>query len=304
MPLTAISDISLSSCALCGSTSELILSHIIPKFVFRRLIKTSVGKLRSGENPNVTTQDGEKHKMLCYNCEQLFSGFEREFATNIFYPFQDRQQKSFKYGEWLQKFVVSVSWRSLYIDLIDFVSNHIGSIDAINRLVECEKIMREFLLGERSDVSFIENHIFFADEIDNASEEFIKLRPHMNLFRSATSYTTIIEANQAHYTYTNLTGILLFTLYGRLDDEEWTNTQVFPSGIIEGKKQIIRSHSADEIRQALEEAERIRAAISENQQKIINQRYEAVTGSTQHYPIFDLAEKDKKLRQNSQTDNT
>lgn len=289
-------EINLSRCALCGKEGELRESHIIPKFVFRRLAKTAVGKLRSGTSPNVPVQDGEKHKLLCADCEGLFSTFEAEFARNIFYPFQDSSQKQFQYNEWLQKFVISVSWRSLYLDLIDFVRNQIGSIDSITNLVECERIMRDYLLDIRSDVGRIENHIFFFDDIDNASKEFTKLNPHMNILRSATSYTTIIESTQAHYTFTNLSGILLFTLYGRKIDEVWENTQVLCSGTISAQAQIVRSHCPDELLQALEEANRIRSSISEKQQEKIDHRYQAVTGDASRYPIFELAAKDKILK--------
>ncbi len=151
--------INLSSCALCGAVTDLQLSHIIPKFVFRMLTKTSVGKLRGGMNPNVPIQDGEKHYMLCKQCEELFSTYETEFATKIFYPFQEGTQKRFQYDEWLQKFIVSVSWRSLYLDLTDFVSNKIGSAYAISNLATCEQTMRNFLLGQRNDIGNIENHI-------------------------------------------------------------------------------------------------------------------------------------------------
>ena len=56
--------INLSGCALCGAVTDLKLSHIIPKFVYRMLTKTGVGKLRGGMNPNIPMQDGEKHYML------------------------------------------------------------------------------------------------------------------------------------------------------------------------------------------------------------------------------------------------
>lgn len=63
----------LKKCALCGSEAELELSHIVPKMAVRTLKKTSVGNIRSSENPNMVVQDSEKHYMLCGNCEDLFS---------------------------------------------------------------------------------------------------------------------------------------------------------------------------------------------------------------------------------------
>lgn len=289
--------INLSSCALCGKESELQLSHIIPKFVYRRFIKTAVGKLRSGLNPNVPVQDGEKHYMLCKECEELFSSYETQFASKIFIPYQDASQKRFVYDSWLQYFMISVSWRSLYLDLIDFVQHETGSVQSITSLVECEHIMRDFLLGKRFDTGIIENQIFFFDDVYRGSAELIKLNPHLNIRRGATSYTVIVDSNQAHYTFTNMMGILLFTLYGRREEETWTNTQVYDSGIIEAKQQVIRSHCADEILRVLEEVEKIRSSISEKQQEKINERYRMIEGKETDYPIFELFEKDKQIKE-------
>lgn len=288
--------INLSGCAMCGAVTDLQLSHIIPKFVYRTLTKTGVGKLRGGMNPNIPMQDGEKHYMLCEQCEELFCTYETEFANKIFHPFQEGTQKRFSYDEWLKKFIVSVSWRSLYLDLIDFVRNSIGSAHSINNLAACEGTMKDYLLGKRNDIDKIENHIFFFDDIDSASKEFIGLNPHLNIRRGAISYTTIIESNQAHYTYTNMAGIILFTLYGRQKSEEWINTQVFDAGTIEAKNQIVRSHCPDELHQTLMEAKRIRSEIGEKQQAKINERYEKVKGDEASYPVFEFIEKDKKIR--------
>lgn len=56
-------------CALCRENKELELSHIVPKFVIRYLKKTSTGAIRNMENPNKIAQDGEKHYLLCGDCE-------------------------------------------------------------------------------------------------------------------------------------------------------------------------------------------------------------------------------------------
>lgn len=51
----------MKPCALCQNISQLEESHIIPKFVFRYLNKTSHEAIRSLDNPNKVIQDGEKH---------------------------------------------------------------------------------------------------------------------------------------------------------------------------------------------------------------------------------------------------
>ena len=111
----------MSKCALCGEDKELQLSHIIPKFVGKYLKKTSIGKIRSQQNPNRTLQDIEKHYLLCHDCEELFSASERYFANTVFYPYKKEKLAIFGYDKRLFYFITSLSWRSLYLDVIDFV---------------------------------------------------------------------------------------------------------------------------------------------------------------------------------------
>ncbi|MFR8121942.1 MAG: hypothetical protein ACLU77_09320 [Waltera sp.] len=47
------------------------------------------------------------------------------------------------------------------MDILDFVENSVVGIDALECLIESEKIMNEFLRGKRNDLGKIENHIFF-----------------------------------------------------------------------------------------------------------------------------------------------
>lgn len=142
----------LKKCALCGVETELELSHIVPKMVMRTLKKTAVGNIRSSENPNIPAQDSEKHYMLCRNCEALFSENETFFANTLFHPYIKKEKIKFDYDSRLFYFLTSLSWRSLYLDLIDFKENHVVGIDALERLISCEKTMKDFLLRSRGDI--------------------------------------------------------------------------------------------------------------------------------------------------------
>lgn len=99
-------------CALCRQSKELEISHIIPKFVIRYLKKTSVGAIRNTQNPNKVVQDGEKHYLLCGECEDLFSIYETKFANTFFYPYMKDNEKVFNYDSDIYYFLTSVSWRS------------------------------------------------------------------------------------------------------------------------------------------------------------------------------------------------
>lgn len=67
----------VGTCALCKSQNIILQdSHIIPKFVSRRLIKKSItGFLRQASNPNKRLQDGDSTYLLCADCEQKFSKY-------------------------------------------------------------------------------------------------------------------------------------------------------------------------------------------------------------------------------------
>lgn len=286
----------LKECALCRKNSELELSHIIPKFVIRYLKESSIGQLRSSENPNSTVQDGEKYYMLCGECEDRFSECEKKFADTIFHSYFKQHQRSFEYDKWLYYFITSVSWRHLYLDLIDFVQHHTVGLDALECLIESEQLMREYLLGEREEIGNIEHHIFFFEDISSISDEFRKMQPHVSIHRSIAGYSGANEDVKTYFTMTNMMGIFLFTLYHKGKDEVWENTQIFNRvGKIEAKDQRVTSICGQEIIEIIKRAERDQEQISERQQEKIMERLRKAASNISQYPIRDDWEKDRKL---------
>lgn len=106
--------------ALYRINKELQLSHIVPSFVGRKMKNISPGNIRYTNELNKITQDIEKHYLLCHECEEFFSAKERWFANNIFNLWQDAEKSRFEYDENLTYFIVSLSWRSLYLDLEEY----------------------------------------------------------------------------------------------------------------------------------------------------------------------------------------
>ncbi len=104
----------LSTCQLCLKKKDLQKSHIIPKLIFTWLKKNSAtGNMRSLKSPNLRIQDGIKIKLLCVDCEQLFSTYEKQFAENFFFPYHKDPSVVVNYSEYLSKFSTSLSWRVL-----------------------------------------------------------------------------------------------------------------------------------------------------------------------------------------------
>lgn len=111
-----LQDYGLSACAFCANPRALRVSHVIPKFVFDWLKRTSAtGILRVGYDINKPAQDGFRTRLLCQECEQYFNRWERPTAQEVFVPFAERQATTVRYGPWLAKLAVSVSWRVLTV---------------------------------------------------------------------------------------------------------------------------------------------------------------------------------------------
>lgn len=218
----------MAVCALCNSENLLKESHIIPKFVFDRIKENSpTGYLRGGlVNPNQRKQDGDKTKMLCEDCEQLFSQAERQFAENVFQPYHELGTTSFSYGSWLSYFICSVNWRTLHLDNIDFRLKKNIPDTSLSILEDAETTLAEFLLGKRSDIGNIENHILPMPEITGVSPELAGIEINF-LFRiSAFDYTFLVPDLDGFYVFANLAGILIFTVIRKGKNDIWNNTLV------------------------------------------------------------------------------
>lgn len=291
----------LLKCALCNEDKELQLSHIIPKFIGKYLKQTSIGNIRNQQNPNRVAQDIEKHYMLCHECEELFSASERYFANTLFYPYKKDGIDTFNYDEKLFFFLTSLSWRSLYLDIIDFVKEGNLKIDVLNKMIESEKIMREFLLSKRQDIGSIEHHIFFFDRIvkvDTADSILKNGWPHTIIHRSLTTYSGYLD--NTIYTVSNLMGIVVVTLYSKDNDEEWKGTQVFnETNTLVAVKQMVSSRLGNEFSFWIEQSEQALNIISEETEQKILKRITDLEDGIKDYAIYQDIVDDFQLENNS-----
>ena len=272
-------------CALCRENKELQLSHIVPHFVGRRLIRTSPGNIRSTNEPNKVIQDIEKHYLLCKECEESFSSKEKWFANNIFNPWQDNTRNKFDYDERLTYFIISLSWRSLYLDLSEFSCDLNFNKDILTTLFTSEQIMRDYLLGKRNDIGTIQNHIYFFDRIQSAQNLDFSKKPSVAIHRSICSYT--VYNGKTIFTISNLMGILIVSFYSMDVNECWVNTQInISAGTIEVKNQEMVSVVGQEIQHWMNQSEQAKLNLSEKQQKKIQANIEAVGDDIKNYPIY------------------
>jgi hypothetical protein len=155
-------------CALCQQPTILRESHVLPAFAFRWMRERSItGYIRHSDNVNVRVQDGLKKAWLCHACEGVFGREEQAFATKLFHPWQ-KAPVQIKYGEWLNRFCASISWRVLkhckglnpdhtYTKIEDFAA------------AEAELVWREYLLGRRTGVGKFEQHLLPMGTIESST---------------------------------------------------------------------------------------------------------------------------------------
>jgi hypothetical protein len=130
-------------CALYDIETELLESHIYPKFVINYTKKTGSKFLRRFVNPNVRNQDGIKLYLLSKKAEQEFALREKWFAENIFVPYLSRKLE-LEYNENLYYFAVSFLWRILVLELKS--DKNLKDKWYYNIIIKVEKEWKEYLI--------------------------------------------------------------------------------------------------------------------------------------------------------------
>lgn len=212
------------NCKLCGNSTELELSHFIPKFVGRWLKKTSItGYFRKGNEINKREQDLAKEYWLCGSCEDLFSVWETKFANLIFYPFVDRGSSVVNYQEWLPKFCASLTWRTLtYIKSLNSATNDLKLIE--NELSLAESHLAKYLLGNVSNLNQYEQHLIPLEKID--SYTYKDLPTNINRYFLRTVAMDIITGEESIYVYTKFPSFLLLGIVKSKHSNEMRTSRI------------------------------------------------------------------------------
>lgn len=215
-------------CALCKKYGNLQKSHIIPKFIGRNLKKSSATqKMVKISNPYKPVQDIEKEYLLCKECEEKFSLYEKWFSEHIFYP--EQQGVDFiLIDKRLFYFITSVNWRRLLVD-VNFQEDSLTQ-NEIKCLKESTEEMRLFLNGENTQLPYIENHIYFIDNYfstDNHNSILEKFhRSQLELKHSIGGRTWKSSDNHTIGITSIMKGIAIFTLLKFPGDSSSLGTKV------------------------------------------------------------------------------
>ena len=266
-------DVKFDECALCGESSDLQLSHIVPGFVFRWFRESSAtGHMRFGEVPNVRTQDGLKLRMLCHKCEQLFSPWEKNFCENCFGPINDGCAEHLPYGAWMLKCATSISWRVLRVFA---ASNELfDSPPRIHRATS--KALHgwaSFLKGNKAYLGRHEQHMFSIDAIREIANR--NGPPNINRYLNRAIEIHVAHDNTSSFSYTKMGKLILFGFIDMRYSHNWRGTKLNTE---QGR---VRTSDIDvpaDILEYIYERARRSAArytqISESQQTKIRQSYE------------------------------
>ena len=267
-------------CKLCLKNKVLVDSHIIPKFIFKWIKETSAtGYLRFSQKKNQRAQDGVKCKLLCSECESILSKFEGEFANKIFYPYVENPKVVARYGSWLLKFIVSLTWRSLLfakdIKTCPFTEEQIKSSEL------ALEIWRKFLLGEVDNPGIYEQHFIPFDEIIDA--ENVDLPSNINRYLLRGTQIDCIANKDQAFSYVK---IPFFAFFGAImiKKKKWKSTLVHVNnGLLHPKTYSLPGEVSSYILEASCKTERMEGDISLNQkakiEKDINKNLEKFQSS-------------------------
>lgn len=205
-------------CKLCKQGKILVESHVIPKFVISWLKKTGSGFFRKPISPNIKYQDFNKQRILCYNCEQLFSAGEKYFSENIFYPYINLKSKQLSYSKALHYFLVSVLWRILVVQF-DLYKKECRKF--LKELEENEEDWRLYLLGERATIKS-DVHLFLTDILDS---DTIPVKG-FNQYIARGIDGTVTASQTDCYVYCKFARFVVFSQLTKYDLSKWKNTKI------------------------------------------------------------------------------
>ncbi len=215
----------MKTCALCKLNKELCNSHLIPKFVSDWIKSTSAtGYMRSTGTPNLRVQDSRKVKLLCKECEDLFSVHEKYFAETIFRPFMNSNTPVIEYNSHLLKFGVSLSWRILINSISSPKNNH----KHVQELKEAEKNWRDYLLSNDLLHGY-EHHMLMLKYVEGAPK-ISGTDMDINWYFFRTIDATIVQNQNESFVFVKLPGFSFFSAVKPKHFSHTDNTHISYNG--------------------------------------------------------------------------
>ncbi|MDO9360663.1 MAG: hypothetical protein Q7T70_16935 [Polaromonas sp.] len=262
---------SLKPCALCSKESTLLLSHVLPAFIFRWLRDTSgTGHLRSTTEPNQRVQDGIKKYWLCADCEAIFGRSETAFANKLFHPYLKHSGGKFPYQAWLLRFCTSVSWR-----LLKHAQEDHGLQDWTQekkcKAIVAEKVWREYLLGLRPNPGEHRQHLIPLDQLASVGRN---AAPNINRYLMRAVHMDICQSETTLFTFGKLGRFIIIGHIAEANPERWKGSRIQANqGVVEPREFVLPSALWTYLNEKARGMSSSMDTMSPRQQKIVEETF-------------------------------
>ncbi len=272
----------MERCTLCGEEAELEISHVVPRFVGKRLKEDSPKPfLRNTQAPNRRLQDVPKERLLCRNCEERFSQFEDPFSRDIFTPTMEGEQlDDVVVTREHRNFCASVSWRTLVMTLRQCGSEQVTDYSDQDWLAmeRREEELRTFLLDRNPHPSDLAHHLFACRS--TAETEQAGLNALLNL-TAGIWIRGDDEAPERLYGLAFMNGLILVTLLrstSEMEDEWAAASTRFEAGFLwrNHHQHICDGYFGRMLKQMAQQTEDEMATMSDAQRKVIRDSFAGV----------------------------
>ncbi|MCI0561170.1 MAG: hypothetical protein MN733_22010 [Nitrososphaera sp.] len=179
--------------------------------------------MRISHTPNLRVQDGTKRELLCWDCEQLFAGWEKTFADTIFYPYQKESSVPLRYTQFLLKFATSLSWRVLLHHIEEAQLDHYTA-EQLAQATTVGETWREFLRGDRDNPACYEQHVLPLDLIE--SYETGRIPPGINFYFMCTVDFDCVAGKNSAFVFTKIPGFVFIGFLIRPARKDWSGTKI------------------------------------------------------------------------------
>lgn len=281
----------LGQCKLCQAQGDLQLSHIVPSFVFKWLKKD--GYIRHAENIDRRIQDGEKDYLLCVLCEQRLNAWETQFANNVFHPINANEKHVARYDDWLLKFCVSISWRTLTHVIYKTRLSHLST----SQIEQSEKALatwRQVMLDELRHPGKYEQHLIPLSTIESTGS--FNFPPNINRYLIRNVELDVGAGTKSAFVYSKLGRFAIFGFIDVLSPKEWSGTKVHVRhGTIGPRTYTLPYSVGTYLSDRATKAWELMKTMSENQQRKVDSTVEADPERFLNSEVFQAMQQDIKM---------
>lgn len=255
----------LKVCPLCGLQAPVCESHIVPRFVFEWLLQTSAtGHMRHGTAPNLRVQDGMKQQLLCGDCEQRLSAWEKKVAESLFLPYHRDPSVVVEYREWLARFCASLTWRVLFVHRQRGLKN--TSPAQQTAVEEALSVWQGFVLGQVPNPGSFELHLLPVEVLESA--RYRGLPPNINRYLTRAVEIDVAASERSAFVYAKMCKLIVLGFIQMPRSHKWQGSRVaIRRGVVRPRKFVAPANFGDYLVERAEHMAELQRAISARQRQ-------------------------------------